>query len=293
VFCTGCGSAMSESALFCPACGTKRPTGTAAPSERAAATEQTKGSIEARPCVPNARLAAATLPPQLRPNITNRQAENLRFGSRKYQVVSSRVQTFQTGAVSKGSVAVGGLSRSLGQHWGAFGGLGHVNQSSISRFRTDIQLKLRDPDNKELGFISASVPFEITLTVDPGDTLDVFFARGGLAHPREPGDFRLDEWSPFSAQNLTTGQAIPLGPLPTLGPPVPQNVGCAAILVIVGVILLSAAAAEFSSEGWQAWLAFGIAFAGVGIALSSQNVLAKRRWRSELAAAQRYGAYLS
>lgn len=73
---------------------------------------------------------------------------------------------------------MGGLTRSLGDKWGAFGGLGTINQSTVNQFRTDVQVKLEDPALGEKSFLQTSLPFEITLSIDPGETLEIYYARG-------------------------------------------------------------------------------------------------------------------
>ena len=67
--------------------------------------------------------------------------------------------------------------------------------------------------------MSWSLPFAITLSIDPGDSLSVYFVQGGLPKPTAPGDFRIDAWSPFLAESTDTCQLIPIAGLPTLGPP--------------------------------------------------------------------------
>jgi hypothetical protein len=99
-----------------------------------------------------------------------------------------------------------------------FAALGVISQSTENIFRTDIQLKLEDPQTNEKVFFSWSLPFAITLSIEAGESLTFFFARGGLPTPQVARDFRLDEWTPFVAQNRDTGQIIPIGPLPGLNP---------------------------------------------------------------------------
>jgi hypothetical protein len=87
---------------------------------------------------PRERIQAGLLPADIQEELTPLQGAGLAFGMRQLKVAGAKMQTFQVGASSSGTMVVGGLTRSLGAHWGAFGGLGTVNQSTINQFRTDI-----------------------------------------------------------------------------------------------------------------------------------------------------------
>jgi hypothetical protein len=96
--------------------------------------------------------------------------------------------------------------------------MGSIHQTSVNSYRTDIQIKLEDESGQK-AFLNYSLPFAITLSIEPSESLRVYFVQGGLPEPTSPGDFRVDAWSPFLAENTETGQLIPVAGLPTLGPP--------------------------------------------------------------------------
>jgi hypothetical protein len=179
-----------------------------------------------------------SLPQPIVAGLTQVQRDALAFSVRTFKVVAARVQSFQTGATSGGTIVVGGLSHSLGSNWGAFGGVGTINLGAVNQFKTDVQFKLRDESTGEDAFIARSLPFAMTLSVDPGDTIDIYFARGGLPKLYAPGDFTLGAWTPFAAKSLNTGQIVPFSPIPGLMRPKAPLAG-PIITLIFGLFFLS------------------------------------------------------
>jgi hypothetical protein len=82
--------------------------------------------------------------------------------------------------------------------------------------------------------------------------LTIYFVRGGLPVPRVQGDFRLDDWTPFVAKNMNTGQIIPMAPLPTLVPPKIGGVGCGIALLALGAVGLLMALDALGKKGGAA-----------------------------------------
>jgi hypothetical protein len=158
------------------------------------------------------------LPAGIQHQLSAWQRSGLAFASRSFKVTSANVQTFQVAAVSRGLGLGAGPTHALGAAWGLFAAIGVFNVSTQNIFRTDIQLKLEDPQTGEKVFFLWSLPFAITLSIEVGESLTFFFVRGGLPTPQVGGDFRLDDWTPFVAQNMDTGQIVPVGPLPSLIP---------------------------------------------------------------------------
>lgn len=242
---------------------------------------------------PQNRIRTGLLPPDIQHELTPLQGAGLAFATRQLKVDGVKVQTFQVGASSSGMMVVGGLGRSLGANWGAFGGLGTVNQNTINQFRTDIQLKLEDPGTGEKTFLQTSLPFEITLSIDPGETLTLYFARGGLAAPKVQGDFRLNDWTPFVAKNMSTGQLIPMAPLPSLAAQKIGGVGCGIALLIMGGVGLFAGLSSPASPGGgsQVFLTFlgSLFFLVPGAFLSWLRPSSKRnQWQRDFEAAKRF-----
>lgn len=129
-------------------------------------------------------------------------------------VKSAIVQSFNIGSQAKGTVQFAGLDRAIGG-WGVFGGVGSMSQSSVNTFRTDIQIKLEDPTGVR-SFLNYSLPFPVTLSIQQGERLRVYFVKGGLRRPSKQGDFKLENWTPFVTESLETGQLVPITGLPTL-----------------------------------------------------------------------------
>ena len=117
--------------------------------------------------------------------------------------------------------------------------MGSINQTSVNSYRTDVQIKVEDEAGCK-GFLNYSLPFAITLAIEPGESIKVYFVRGGLQKSTAPGDFRLDAWFPFVAENTDTGQLIPITGVPTLGSPAKGLVKSA----IVGAL------SDSSSNAW-------------------------------------------
>jgi hypothetical protein len=241
---------------------------------------------------PLTRVHAGLLPAEIQRQITAEQGAGLAFGKRDYRIINARVQTLQVGATTSGTVMVGGVGRSLGAHWGAFGGLGSINQHTLSQFRTDVQLKLEDTDSAEKAFLETSLPFQITLSLDPGETLSVFFARGGLPTPRTAGDFRLDDWSPFVAQNHDTGQIVPLCPLPSLLPSKTGGIGCGvALLIFGGIGVFQALCGPSRFDLPSTVFVSGLFFFLPGLFLAVLRPASSRRsWQQDFEAARQFAA---
>lgn len=240
------------------------------------------------------RIRTGLLPADIQRELTPLQGAGLAFATRQLKVDGVKVQTFQVGASSSGMMVVGGLGRSLGANWGAFGGLGTVNQNTINQFRTDIQLRLEDPGNGEKTFLQTSLPFEITLSIEPGETLTLYFARGGLAAPKVQGDFRLNDWTPFVAKNMSTGQLIPMAPLPSLAAQKIGGVGCGIALLIMGGLgliagLSSSGSAGGASQVFPMLMACTLFFLLPGAFLSWLRPSSKRnQWQRDFEAAKRF-----
>lgn len=166
---------------------------------------------------PTYRVRSDQLPTVVGSQLTKIQSAGLAFGCKHLNVKSTVIQSFNLGSSSAGTVKFAVVGRSFGP-WSVFGGMGSIHQTSINALRTDIQIKLRD-DAGQKAFLNYSLPFAITLAIEPGESLRVYFVRGGLQDPTFPGDFRMDAWTPFVAENTETGQLIPIADLPTLGPP--------------------------------------------------------------------------
>jgi hypothetical protein len=146
--------------------------------------------------------------------LTKIQAEGLAFSGKNLIVKSAVIQSFNLGSNSAGTVKFAAVGRSFGP-WAVFGGMGSINQTSVNTFRTDVQIKLEDEAGQK-AFLNYSLPFAITLALEPGESLRVYFAKGGLQKPTSPGDFRIDNWLPFVAENADTGQLVPITGLPTV-----------------------------------------------------------------------------
>ncbi len=295
MFCPQCGAQLPDDARFCLRCG--KPISTSSSSflpetkqeSGAAAAVALSAEPKSEPCAPKSIIHAGQLPPEIQSNVTQLQADGLGFASREYRVVSARVQTFQVGAQSAGALTFTGVNYNFSAHWSAFGGAGSTNQTTLNKFRTDIQLKLEDPATGARSFLSASVPFEITLSIDPGEKLLLLFAKGGFPEPQVAGDFRLNAWTPFAGKNLGTGQMIPLGPLPAFSQGQPQNQGCGIALLIFG---LFASFFVFSPDYLPVIGVIGIFTFLVGVLALYMSGEPRRRWQRMIAeATQEKGTY--
>ena len=106
----------------------------------------------------------------------------------------------------------------MGKHWAGTLGGGKFKQNTVVLFRTDIQIKLEDTSSGEKTFLNYSLPLALTLSIDAGEILNLYYAklpstketnaRGGLAD--------IGTWTPFAARDLETGQALPIGPAPSV-----------------------------------------------------------------------------
>jgi hypothetical protein len=166
---------------------------------------------------PACRVPSNQIPGVIGSELTKIQSNGLAFSAKNLIVKSAVIQSFNLGSSSAGTVKFAGVARSLGP-WAVFGGMGSINQTSVNSYRTDIQIKVEDESGQK-GFLNYSLPFAITLAIEPGESLRLYFVQGGLQKPTAPGDFRLDVWTPFVAENTDTGQLIPIAGVPTLGPP--------------------------------------------------------------------------
>ena len=73
--------------------------------------------------VPDHTATKEDLPADVWSALTQYQREGLALGFRDFKVAAARVQTFQTGSNTFGVIAGGGLDRSIGENWVAFGGI--------------------------------------------------------------------------------------------------------------------------------------------------------------------------
>jgi hypothetical protein len=187
---------------------------------------------------PSYRVRSDQLPTVVSSQLTKVQSGGLAFACKHLNVKSAMVQSFNLGSSSAGTLKFAMVGRSFGP-WSVFGGMGSIHQTSVNAFRTDIQIKLKD-DAGQKAFLNYSLPFAITLAIEPGESLRVYFVRGGLQEPTFPGDFRVDTWTPFVAENTETGQLIPIAGLPTLGPPktgLIKAAGAGALITFFAAIL--------------------------------------------------------
>jgi len=168
--------------------------------------------------------------------LTKIQSEGLAFGAKNLIVKSAVIQSFNLGSNSTGTVKLAGVGRSFGP-WAVFGAMGSINQTSVNAYRTDVQIKVEDEAGQK-GFLNYSLPFAITLAIEPGESLRVYFVRGGLQRPTV-GDFRLDVWTPFVAESTDTGQLVPIAGVPTLGSPRNGFLKVAIVAMIVTVLAMS------------------------------------------------------
>ena len=220
MFCPTCGNELDGNAGFCGFCGQQVAGGlTNGPHASIAQTPADNVHPQNRWLQPSQRIHAGLLPPEIQRSLSAAQGVGLAYASQDFKVISANAKAYAVGAVAQGQVVIGGLSRTLGDHWSAFGGIGSIHLDSVNRFKTDVQLKLEDPKTGGRAFFEWSLPFAITLSIDPGESLTFYFARGGLRNPAVPGDYRLDRRGAFAAKSMDTGQIIPIGPLPTLQSP--------------------------------------------------------------------------
>jgi hypothetical protein len=164
-------------------------------------------------------IKSTALPEVITNALSATQHEGLLFASREMTVTGDpKINTFQLGSATKGrgTVSSAGLDRALGQNWGAFGGLSTIdlNQQTVNAFRTDIQLRLEDVHTGEKMFLERSISLAVTISIDRGDTIKLYYLKGGLLRPTE-GDFHVADWSPFAAENFHTNQIIPFAPVPS------------------------------------------------------------------------------
>ena len=121
----------------------------------------------------------------------------------------------------------------------------------MNKFKTDIQLKVEDYATGGKDFLATTLPFELTLSIDSGDRVRLFFVRGGLARPYG-SDFRIEEWTVFLAQNFDTGQVFPVSPLPSFAIPKRRLTGGFRkflVLATVATVLLIHAAVKDEEMG--------------------------------------------
>lgn len=213
LYCTKCGSRISDGAQ-CNKCD-----------------GQNRSAL-----APAYRVRSNQIPGVVGSQLTKVQSDGLAFGAKNLVVKSAVVQSFNLGSSSAGTVKFAGLGRSFGP-WAVFGGMGSINQTTVNSYRTDIQIKVEDESGQK-GFLNYSLPFAITLAIEPGESLRVYFVQGGLQKPTAPEDFRLDVWSPFVAENTDTGQLIPIAGVPTLGPPEKGLLQAAIVGTLVTFLLM-------------------------------------------------------
>ena len=215
------------------------------------------------------------LPKVIRDKMTNVQRDYLIFSKETFKIIGSPVvQSFQVSSSSDGSSNLGGVSYAMSQRWNVYGGLGSINMTTVNQYKTDIQLRLEDRRKKK-DFISVSLPFKVTLSIERGDMVDVFYARGGLLKPVRD-DFRLGNWEPFLAENKYTKQVIPLRSLPRFLRRPPRDFSGAAvaslIIIWLGSLVLFGIAGELGNLVY--WILFLLSVA-LG-ALVSRYVMDKK-----------------
>lgn len=215
MFCRNCGSEIPEGLQGCSRCTRESPSA----------------------LMPAFRIRTEQIPALLGSQLKTSQQVGLAFGARDMVVKSAVVQSFNLGSSSSGKVMFSGLAGAFGR-WSVFGGLGSINQQTTNSYRTDIQIKLAD-DTGLKAFLNYSLPFAITLAIEPGEALRIFFVKGGLPRPTSEEDFRVDAWTPFAAESLDTRQLIPITGVPTLEPPDKTLLAFAVISGLFTLISLS------------------------------------------------------
>ena len=257
MFCTHCGSSALDGSQFCGRCG-----------------KSMTGSVVDFASTPS-RIAAGLLPPTLANSLTSIQRNCLAFATLDMNVKSATIQSYNLGSHGTGHLRITGLGRAIGP-WGIFGATGSINQQTINTFRTDIQVKLQDAAGHGT-FLNYSLPFALTLAIEPGERLRVFYVKGGLPNPSEQDDFVVVRWTPFAAQNLNTGQIVPIMGLPILSLPninsllVPGIVICSIGLMFFGVAIVGGDDAIAPS------LVFGILLVLISGGLISGGLVKKKR----------------
>ncbi len=151
------------------------------------------------------------------------QCDGLAFAYKKFVIAGEpKIQTFQMGSATKGKGTMKsiGLERVISQNWSVFGSVSGINlkMSTANTFRTDIQIRLENTGTGERLFFERSVPFPITVSMDRGDAVNLYYAKGGLTHPAK-GDFRINVWIPFLLENVYTKQIVPLASIPSFVKP--------------------------------------------------------------------------
>jgi len=185
---------------------------------------------------PAFRVRSNQIPGVVGSQLTKIQSEGLAFGAKNLVVKSAVIQSFNLGSSSTGTVKLAGVGRSFGP-WAVFGAMGSINQTSVNAYRTDVQIKVEDESGQK-GFLNYSLPFAITLAIEPGESLRVYFVRGDLQSPTA-GDFRLDVWIPFVAESTDTSQLVPIAGVPTLGSPKGSLLKTATVAVFVTVLAIA------------------------------------------------------
>lgn len=238
-------------AVYCTKCGNKIPDG---------AQCNQCGGQNRNALTPAYRVRSNQIPGVVGSQLSKVQSEGLAFGAKNLVVKSAVIQSFNLGSSSAGTVALAGLGRSFGP-WAVFGAMGSINQTSVNAYRTDIQIKVEDESGQK-GFLNYSLPFAITLAIEPGESLRLYFVRGGLQKPTAPGDFRLDAWTPFVAESTDTGQLVPIAGVPTLGPPknglLKTAIVAAVVTFLVVIFGASSGVVIFSSLLTMAFIAAAI-----------------------------------
>jgi hypothetical protein len=236
MFCQFCERRIPEkltSVGFCPFCGKTLTESEHSTIKRSHADEHST-TENSSTLMPAFRIRTEQIPAVLGSQLKTRQRNGLAFGARDMVVKSAVVQSFNLGSSSSGNVKFQGLAGAFGR-WSIFGGLGTINQQTTNNYRTDVQIKLAD-DARLRAFLNYSLPFAVTLSIEPGESLRIFFVKGGLPTPTAEGDFRIDSWTPFAAENLNSGQLIPIMGVPTLSPPSEALVLAA---VLSGIVTLA------------------------------------------------------
>ncbi len=224
------------------------------------------------------KISVQELPSEIRDKLSSVQTELLIFSKQTFRIIDEpKVQTFEVGSSSKGNISTGGASVAISQNWSIFGGLSAISQTTINKFKTDIQLRLENTRTGEKEFISVSIPFELTLSLATGDTVDIFYAKGGLQELIKQ-DISYGEWTSFIGQNQETKQVIPLRPLPAFR--MRNLTGFVVAMAIFGFLTLLGVANESSGVAY-----FSMFFALLFVASYIYN---KLRQKKQLAIARSF-----
>ncbi len=177
------------------------------------------------------------LPQMIVSNLSEFQLRGLVFASANCRVETSRVQTVPVSSRSSHSVLGGGATHPISTEWGLFLGGAKASSKTEHFHRTDVQFKLRDYSSRHY-FVAREIPIAATYSIDAGDEIVVYFAKGGF-NPPPADDCHFENWTPFAVFCPRTSQVVPLCPLPTLKPPKDYKSQIPAIILcLIGLVWL-------------------------------------------------------